>query len=83
MTIGMMLTLLCAQAGLSTATDPLEYQYQTEGFSVSIPSAEEAKVGRLDGASIQAAVEYLEGGALSWIRGRGCINCHTNGTLHE
>lgn len=63
------------------ATEPTnpEHQYKTEGFEVSLPSAAETKIDKFGPHSIAAAKEYLEGGAIAWVRERGCVNCHTTG----
>lgn len=56
-----------------------EFQYKTEGIEVRIPSADELKVGAFGAASIQAAAKYLDVGAISWVREKSCVNCHTTG----
>jgi len=56
-----------------------EFQYKSEGISISIPSADEPKVKAFNADTIKAATQYLEDGALSWVREKTCINCHTTG----
>lgn len=56
-----------------------EFQYKTEGIAISIPTADEPKVTAFNAATIKAAVQYLEGGAISWVREKSCVNCHTTG----
>lgn len=56
-----------------------EFQYQLDDIRVSIPSADEPRVKAFGPASLQAAAKYLETGAVSWVRGRSCVNCHTTG----
>lgn len=55
------------------------FQYQVDDLVVSIPTEDEPRVTAFGAESLQAAGEYLEVGALSWARGRMCINCHTTG----
>jgi squalene-hopene/tetraprenyl-beta-curcumene cyclase len=55
------------------------FQYQTSGVEISIPTAGEAKFSTFDRQNIEAAAKYLEGGAISWVREKNCINCHTTG----
>ncbi len=55
------------------------FQYQTEGIQISLPSADEPKVKSFGPATVRAAVNYLHGGAVSWVREKTCINCHTTG----
>lgn len=56
-----------------------KHQYASESYSVSIPTANEARVATFDAQSIAKAKEYIEGGAISWVQNRGCVNCHTTG----
>jgi squalene-hopene/tetraprenyl-beta-curcumene cyclase len=56
-----------------------KFQYESEGISVSIPTSDEPKVEQFGAQSFSAAAKYLEAGALSWARDRGCVNCHTTG----
>lgn len=56
-----------------------EFQYKTEGVGISIPSADEPRVAAFNAKTIQAASQYLEGGAITWVREKNCINCHTTG----
>lgn len=55
------------------------FQYELDDVRVSIPTADEARVEGFGPESVQAAARYLEVGALSWARGRSCVNCHTTG----
>lgn len=64
---------------IKQATAKTLHQYKTEGVEISLPFADEPRVGRFGASTVQAAVEYVEGGALSWVRERGCVNCHTTG----
>ncbi len=54
-------------------------QYQLDEVRVSIPSPNEPRVETFGPKSVLAAARYLEVGALSWVRGRSCVNCHTTG----
>ena len=56
-----------------------EFQYKTAGIEVSIPTADEPKVAAFNAATVKAAAKYLEDGALSWVREKSCVNCHTTG----
>jgi len=55
------------------------FQYKTEGIEVAIPTADEAKVAAFNASTIKAAAKYLDDGAVSWVREKSCINCHTTG----
>ncbi len=55
------------------------FQYQLDEVRVSIPTANEPRVKAFGPESVLAAARYLEVGALSWARGRSCVNCHTTG----
>jgi squalene-hopene/tetraprenyl-beta-curcumene cyclase len=55
------------------------FQYQLGDIRVSIPSADEPRVKTFGSESLQAAAKYLETGAVSWVRERTCVNCHTTG----
>jgi squalene-hopene/tetraprenyl-beta-curcumene cyclase len=70
---------LCAFAHAQNLPKP-DFQYQSGGIRVSIPSADEPRVKTFGPQSLQTAGSYLEAGALSWVRGeRTCVNCHTTG----
>ena len=56
-----------------------EFQYKTEGIAVSIPTADEPRVAAFNAHTIKAAAQYLNDGAVSWVREKTCINCHTTG----
>lgn len=56
-----------------------EFQYQTDGIMVSIPTADEPKVEKFGAGSIKAAAQYLDNGAICWVREKTCVNCHTTG----
>ena len=55
------------------------FQYQSGEIRVSIPSADEPRVKAFGPESLKAAAKYLEAGAVSWVRERTCVNCHTTG----
>jgi squalene-hopene/tetraprenyl-beta-curcumene cyclase len=55
------------------------FQYELGETRVSIPTADEPRVKAFGPESIKAAGKYLEIGAVSWARGRACVNCHTTG----
>jgi squalene-hopene/tetraprenyl-beta-curcumene cyclase len=56
-----------------------EFQYQTEGIQVSLPTADEPKVKAFGPDTIKAATQYLDDGATCWVREKTCVNCHTTG----
>lgn len=55
------------------------FQYETEGVQISIPTADEPRVTAFGPDTIKAASKYLESGAITWVREKNCINCHTTG----
>ncbi|MEZ6136381.1 MAG: hypothetical protein R3C53_15910 [Pirellulaceae bacterium] len=55
------------------------FQYQLDDVRISIPSADEPRVKAFGAESLKAAAKYLEVGAVSWVRERSCVNCHTTG----
>ncbi|MEQ2007380.1 MAG: hypothetical protein ABMA26_11330 [Limisphaerales bacterium] len=57
-----------------------EFQYLSGDIRVSIPSADEPRVKAFGAESVKAAMKYLEDGAVSWVREKSCVNCHTTGT---
>ena len=61
---------------LTTAT-AATHQYQHE--NISIPAAVSNEAIR-DTFSFEAALDYLDNGALAWSRERQCVSCHTNGS---
>lgn len=67
--------LLCQVA--AAAEPSARYQYRTGEIAIPQATAEESRSER---ASTEAASNYLENGALAWIRQRKCISCHTSGT---
>lgn len=56
-----------------------EFQYELGETKISIPSADEPRVKQFGAESLKKAGAYLETGAVSWSRGRACVNCHTSG----
>ncbi len=70
---------LAADAPKPKARPKPEFQYKTEGIAISIPTADEPKVTAFNAATIKAAAQYLNDGAVSWVREKSCINCHTTG----
>jgi squalene-hopene/tetraprenyl-beta-curcumene cyclase len=56
------------------------FQYQSGDIRVSIPTADEPRVKAFGPASLKLAAKYLEDGAVSWVREKTCVNCHTTGT---
>lgn len=56
-----------------------EFQYQSGEIAIPAARAEEPRVASFDASTVAAAEAYLEKGALSWVREKSCINCHTTG----
>jgi squalene-hopene/tetraprenyl-beta-curcumene cyclase len=59
--------------------DPPKFQYKTEGIEIPRPTAEVPRVAAFGPESVKAAALYIEQGALTWVREKSCINCHTTG----
>lgn len=55
------------------------FQYQSGDIAVPAASADEPRVAAFGLESVKAARRYLEDGALSWVREKSCVNCHTTG----
>lgn len=77
-------TLACALLGangtvMAQYEEGPPFQYELDGTQYSIPSADEPRVTEFGAESLKAAAKYLEVGAVSWARGRACVNCHTTG----
>ncbi len=72
---------MLSPTALAQETKPTkpEFQYQLDDVRVSIPSPDEPRVKAFGRESLQAAAKYLEVGAVSWVRNRACVNCHTTG----
>lgn len=66
-------------SALAQNTPKPAFQYQTGDIRISIPSADEPRVKEFGPETLRAAAKYLEIGALSWVRDRACVNCHTTG----
>ena len=78
------LFILLAASLVSAAETPKpkpkpEFQYQSGDIRVSIPTADEPRVTQFGPESVKAAAKYLEEGAISWVREKSCVNCHTTG----
>ncbi|HRJ10979.1 MAG TPA: hypothetical protein PK490_15510 [Prosthecobacter sp.] len=74
--------ILLALAGVTAlaATKPKpEFQYQSAGIAIPVPTADEPKAAAFGPESVRAAARYMEDGALSWVREKSCVNCHTTG----
>lgn len=69
---------LVAEDTLKKKSKP-SFQYESGEIQVSLPTADEPKVTHFGAESIRAAVKYLEEGAISWVREKSCVNCHTTG----
>ena len=56
-----------------------EFQYKTEGIAIPAARADEARVQAFGADTIKAAAQYLDDGAICWVREKACVNCHTTG----
>lgn len=74
-----MLSVSSFAADTPPAKPKPEFQYQSGDIAVPAASAEEPKVASFSASTVAAAEKYLEQGALSWVREKSCINCHTTG----
>lgn len=80
--VALILALAIAPLAAQDAPKPKpkpQFQYQTKGIEISVPSADEPKVENFGPATIQSALKYMDEGAISWVREKSCINCHTTG----
>jgi squalene-hopene/tetraprenyl-beta-curcumene cyclase len=64
-------------SNLLTPARAATHQYEHE--DISIPAAASSETKR-EAFSLQAALDYLDEGALAWSRERQCVSCHTNGS---
>ena len=60
----------------TTLLKPLP-QYKTEGIEIPHATADEPQLDRFNH---EAAVKYLDDGAVAWVRSYKCITCHSSGT---
>ena len=67
-----------AEAAKATQPKPV-FQYESGDIRVPVPTADEPRVAVFGRESVQAAVKYLENGAVAWVREKSCVNCHTTG----
>lgn len=76
-----LLSLLAASTAFAVevAKPKPAFQYETEGIQISTPTAAEPRVKEFGAASVRAAAQYLNDGAVSWVREKTCVNCHTTG----
>jgi squalene-hopene/tetraprenyl-beta-curcumene cyclase len=58
------------------AQDP-NFQYRHGDIAIPKPSVDEPTSGKF---SMNAALDYLDKGALAWARDQKCVSCHTTGT---
>lgn len=76
--LGLIVLVPYCQPGIVLGQKPA-FQYEVGEVRVSIPTADEPRVKQFGPESLKAAGKYLETGAVSWARGRACVNCHTTG----
>jgi len=79
--MGKLRTLLAASALLWTCFDLSaqnpNFQYKFGDIEIAKPSIDEAAIGTF---SLNAALDYLDKGAVAWARDQKCVSCHTTGT---
>ncbi len=77
------MTLACRALLILLSTSLLQaepaFQYQSGEIAIPAASANEPRVAAFGPETVRAARQYLEDGALSWVREKSCINCHTTG----
>ncbi len=76
--------LLCSSAtgfaaDASAPKPKPEFQYQSGDIAVPAAREDEPRVTVFDSSTVRAARQYLDDGALSWVREKSCVNCHTTG----
>jgi len=73
------LSIFALTAGAQPKPKPA-FQYSSgDSIRVSIPTADEPRVKAFGSSSLKLAGKYLEDGALTWVREKSCVNCHTTG----
>ena len=77
--IAVLICLALPSLALAQAKSKPAFQYQSGDIRVSIPTADEPRVKQFGPASLKLAARYLEEGALTWVREKSCVNCHTTG----
>jgi squalene-hopene/tetraprenyl-beta-curcumene cyclase len=75
--VGLSLVWSCVAAAQTNSKQA--FQYQSGDIRVSIPTADEPRVKEFGPESVRAALKYLDDGAISWVREKNCVNCHTTG----
>lgn len=77
--VALMVILCLAHEACGQGSVKPKYQYESGEILVSLPTKDEPRFSAFGPASLNAAAKYLEDGALSWVRERSCVNCHTTG----
>jgi squalene-hopene/tetraprenyl-beta-curcumene cyclase len=77
--VALLTTLSLSQAAFGQADNKPDFQYQSGEIRVSLPSEDEPRMTAFGPSSLTVAAKYLEDGALSWVREKSCVNCHTTG----
>jgi squalene-hopene/tetraprenyl-beta-curcumene cyclase len=80
-TLSCLLAALMSVAGFALAADSKKpaFQYKSKGIEVPAATADEPKVKAFGPQTVKAAAKYLDDGALSWVRERSCLACHSTG----
>jgi squalene-hopene/tetraprenyl-beta-curcumene cyclase len=72
-------TLVMIATGNAQGQIRTAFQYQSGDIHVSVPTSDEPRVKVSGPESLRLAAKYLEDGAVSWVREKSCVNCHTTG----
>jgi squalene-hopene/tetraprenyl-beta-curcumene cyclase len=71
--------VLAADVATPAAKKKPDFQYASGDIQISIPTADEAKVKSFDAESLRKVSQYLDDGAVAWLRERKCVACHSPG----
>jgi squalene-hopene/tetraprenyl-beta-curcumene cyclase len=77
--LAVLASLTLSQGVFGQATSKPAFQYESGDIRVSLPWENEPRVKAFGPSSLKAAAKYLEDGAISWVREKSCVNCHTTG----
>jgi squalene-hopene/tetraprenyl-beta-curcumene cyclase len=81
-TISYLIVASLAVTGIARGADKPKkpaFQYKSAGIEVLAATPDEPKVKSYGPETVRAAAKYLDDGALSWVRERDCLACHSTG----
>jgi squalene-hopene/tetraprenyl-beta-curcumene cyclase len=78
MTLSLALLLAAPLTLLAQQAPPFEADFQYRHGSIAVPKADVSEP--VSAYSFQRGLDYLENGALVWVRQAQCVSCHTAGT---